>query len=399
MDEQALREIARTWSFWDRAPPPSVRRRVTLPARLRSEIALVIQGVRRCGKSTLMQQLMARYALDPQHCCCVNFEDPRLSNHLSWETLEALARTFEAMHPDAERLAFFLDEVQAVRGWERWLRSQLDRPGRNLFVVTGSNARLLSGELGSTLTGRHLTVELYPFDWEEACDAVPTLSFADYLHEGGFPAPLLEPDGDMLRRQYFQDIVERDLRERLGARASLPIRQVLQMVFESAGAEMSLRRVAAAAGIAVETAASYLEVAEQAYLLHSIPFFTWSAAQRAQRNRKYYPVDPGLRRVVVTPGSADRGKALECVTVTALRRRFPDVSYWRDSGEVDFVVRDGTRLVPIQVTWDQPQPRHQRALDAFYASFPQAQEAVWVTAENFGSLFGSGGELGGGAGA
>lgn len=383
MADPDLLSVARTWSFWDRPVPDSVRRDVDLPETLRDSLGLVIQGVRRCGKSTLLRQLIAHYQLDPAHCVFLNFEDPRLSGAMSYTTLEQLVEQFRASHPRADRLYFFLDEIQAVEGWQRWLRSQLDQPRGHVFVITGSNANLLSGELSSTLTGRHLTIELFPFDLDESRRLDATTTLADYLDAGGFPEPLMTPDGDQLLRQYFHDIVERDVRERVRARSSLPIRQVAQMAFESAGSEMSVRRIAAATGIAVDTAIAYLDACEAAYLLFHCPYFAFSERQRASRNRKYYPVDTGLRRVVVTKTGADRGKTLECAVHLALRRRYGQVSYWRDRGEVDFVVQPEGRIVPVQVTWDGPEERHRRALDAFYERFPQADEAVFITADRF----------------
>jgi hypothetical protein len=332
-----------------------------------------------------MGQMIEHYSLDSALCAFVNFEDPRLSRALSFETLEHLVEKFRAMHPDASRLAFFLDEIQEVNGWQRWLRSQLDQPRGHLFIISGSNSTMLSGELSSVLTGRHLSVTLFPFDFGEVRSMQQDATFDNYLLDGGFPEPLTMTDGDRLRRQYFFDIIERDIRQRIGARSSLPIRQVAQMAFESAGAEMSIRRVAGATGIAVDTAARYLEVCEDAHLLYSCPYFAFSERKRASMNRKYYPVDTGLRRVVVTKTGADRGKALECATYIALRRHFDSVYYWRERGEVDFVVRRGQDIFPIQVTWDAPEQRHLDALDAFYERFPQASEAVHVSAETFES--------------
>jgi predicted AAA+ superfamily ATPase len=383
MVEPDILEVAGTWSFWDSDVPETVRRSVDLPDALTDSLCLVIQGVRRCGKSTLLQQLLDRYRLDPAHCAFVNFEDPRLMQALSYPLLQQLVDRFREARPGVERLTFFLDEVQGVEGWQKWLRAQLDRPSGNVFVVTGSSSRLLSGEMSSMLTGRHLTVELFPFDLDERRRLRRETGLEAYLLDGGFPEPLTSADGDRLRRQYFQDIVERDIRERLGARSSLTIRQLVQMVFESAGSEMSLRRVAAATGIAVDTAGSYLEACEAAYLLFSCPYFAFSARKRAARNRKYYPVDTGLRRVVVTRTGHDRGKALECAVHLALRRRFGQVFYWRDRGEVDFVVHHQDRIVPVQVTWDVPAERHHRALESFYELFPQAEEARFITAEDF----------------
>lgn len=386
MTAEELLAIAADWGAAQPLVTPLVERRVRLPEGLVPGVALVIQGVRRCGKSTLLRQCVTRYGLDETACCFLNLEDPRLANALSWETLETLVEAFLALHGPDTTCAFFLDEIQNVQGWERWLRGRLDRGGPEQYLLTGSNATLLSGELGSTLTGRHLTVELYPLSLTERRQVAPALSVETFLAEGGFPAPVLQGTGDLQLRQYLRDIVERDVRERVGARSSQPVLQVVQMAMETAGSELSLRRLAAAAGIAVETAQAYLEACEAAYLLFSVPYFTWSAQQRARRNRKVYPVDTGLRRVTALPGSADRGKALECATFVALRQRFQDISYWRGAGEVDFVIREGQRITPVQVTWDEPQPRHEEALLHFHQHFPQAEEAVFVTAESFPEL-------------
>lgn len=389
MDDELL-EIARTWSFWDRPVPPSIDRCVDLPQQLVDTRCLVVQGVRRSGKSTLLAQLIGRYGLDRAHCAWLNFEDPRLARELAWPTLDRLVAAFRARHGDAGPLYFFLDEIQWVEGWERWLRTQLERPRGNVFVITGSNASLLSGELSTVLTGRHLTIELFPFDLAELQAARPGATVRDYLRMGGFPEPVAAGgDADRLLRQYFHDIVERDVRERVGARSSLGIRQVAQMVYETAGSELSVRRVAAATGLAVDTAGAYIGACEDAYLLFGVSWFAFSERKRAARNKKYYPVDTALRRVVVTPTGADDGKALECAVYLALRRRYgADVYYWRGAGEVDFVLHHGGRIVPVQVTWDEPAERHLAALEGFYEAFPQAEEAVFVTATEFETALG-----------
>ena len=224
MDDRTLLEIAAIWSFWDRQPPQSITRTLLLPETLSNRTALVIQGVRRAGKSTLLTQLIGRYRLEKKDCLFVNFEDPRLAGHLSFEVLEQIARAFQDSRPEAARLTLFLDEIQWVNGWERWLRSKLERPGRFQFVISGSDAHLLSGELSSVLTGRHITVELFPFDLFEFRKVHRNASLADYLHKSGFPEPNSSEDGDRLLRQYFIDILQRDVRERVGARSSLTLR-------------------------------------------------------------------------------------------------------------------------------------------------------------------------------
>ena len=382
LDDAELLDIAATWSFWDRPPPPSIQRTVRLPESLSPRTALVIQGVRRCGKSTLLTQLIGRYRLKRRDCLFVNFEDPRLAGSLRFETLERLTRAFGAARP-AGTLTVFLDEIQWVDGWERWLRTRLERPNRFQFVVSGSNAHLLSGELSTVLTGRHITVELFPFDFAEFLRMHADQTVAGYLHSGGFPEPVASDEGDLLLRQYFLDILQRDVRERTGARSSLALRQIVQMVFESAGSELSLRRISAASGVAVETVSAYLDACEQAYLLFACPWFAYSERKRAHRNRKYYPVDTALRRVAVTRAGRDLGKALECATFIELKRRHRDVFYWRATGEVDFVIQAGVGPTPIQVAVDGATERHWSALDAFYETFPHATEPLIVTMAGF----------------
>jgi hypothetical protein len=381
MRADELLSIADQWSYWDRAPAASVTRNVRLPAALQPGVALVVQGVRRCGKSTLLTQLIQRYRLARRRCLFLNFEDPRLAASLEHTTLKGVVEAFDGARGAPG--VYFFDEIQHVSGWQRWLRAELDRRSGRRFVVTGSNAHLLAGELATSLTGRHLLVELFPFDLAEFRAAKPRATVLDYLTAGGFPAPLSSPDGDRLRRAYFNDIIERDVRERVAARSSQPLRQLAQMLFESAGTEVSLRRLAASLGMAADTVALYLQAIENAYLAFACPYFAWSERKRAIRNKKYYPVDTGLRRVAVTRTGADRGKMLECATFVLLRQRYREVSYWRSRGEVDFVVKRGGSPVPVQVTWDGPTERHHSALDEFYEAHHDAGEAVFVTAQNY----------------
>jgi predicted AAA+ superfamily ATPase len=381
MEREQLLEIAADWSFWDKAPPKSVARDVGLPEELRPDRVLVVQGVRRCGKSTLLQQLMRHYGLERERCLHVNFEDPRLAGSLSTTTLDLLVKSFDAQVGGPG--TYFLDEIQWVPDWQRWIRAQVDRPRGRRFVVTGSNAHLLSGELGSTLTGRHFTVELFPYSLQEFRRARPGSTLEDYLVRGGFPAATNSPDRDRMLRGYMQDIVERDVRERVAARSSVPLRQLAQMLFESAGSELSLRRAAAALGVSTDTAGLYVEAIESAYLALSCPYFAWSMRKRLVRQVKYFPIDTGLRRVSVTSTGADRGKLLEMAVFLTLRRRFGAVHYWRGAGEVDFVVEVEGRPVPVQVTWEEPLERHEKALDEFLAEHRNAAEPVIVTARSF----------------
>jgi predicted AAA+ superfamily ATPase len=162
------------------------------------------------------------------------------------------------------------------------------------------------------------------------------------------------------------------------------------MVFESCGSEMSLRRVAAACGLSADTVGAYLLAAEAAYLLFSCPFFGHSSRQQQVRNKKYYPVDTGLRKAIVAGAAPDLGKALECAAFLALRKRFGPVFYWRHTREVDFVVVHEGLPLPVQVSWTSPQERHQLALDEFYQAFPRSHEGRFLTRDDLVEGFAAG---------
>ncbi len=164
IDIKDLETVVADWSFWDHPTPPSiVRRAIKNPPILVPDLCLVIQGVRRCGKSTLQMQIMNQLNVAPHDCAFINFEDPRLLNSLSWPILEQVVTLMTNRHGGDRNLYFFLDEIQNVDGWEGWLHSKLERSKHLFFTLTGSNATLLSGRLSTALTGRHITLELFPF--------------------------------------------------------------------------------------------------------------------------------------------------------------------------------------------------------------------------------------------
>jgi uncharacterized protein len=328
---------------------------------LERDLALVIQGVRRCGKSTLLRQIAAKENV-ASRAIFINFEDPRLSDRLDYRILDEIVQFHEKK--SKKNLYYFFDEIQNVAGWEKWLHIQLERKQR-YFVVTGSNSNLLGGKLALALTGRHITFELFPFSYSEFRRARPRSTLLDFLNHGGFPRPLLSPHGDTLLREYFVDIIERDVRRHVGARSTVPLTQIAKATFEAMGSELSLRNIALAFGTTADTVKTYVNAFELAYLSISCPFFTFSERKSQVRPRKYYPIDLGLRNSVVTRGGQDVGKKLECAVLLHLRRSFRNVYYWRGRGEVDFVVQTPEGLLPIQVTEGDEKTRHLAALEEF----------------------------------
>ncbi len=387
LDKSSLTTILPDWNYWQHPVPSSIPREALASVlKLSPDLVLVIQGVRRCGKSTLLAQLMTTLRLDPQDCIFINFEDPRLSDHLDYHLLDQIVAFNKERRPHASAHFFFLDEIQNVSEWEKWLHMKTERPSKDCFVITGSNASLLSGDLASRLTGRHRTLELFPFDFKEFRKARPESPMEEYLQQGGFPRVLTDPDPAGLLREYFIDIIERDVRRHVSVRSTLSLMQMAKAVFESTGLELSQRSLAGLLGVTADTVGTYLDACEAAYLLLPCRYFTYSERQRTARNRKYYPIDLGLRNAVVTKTGLDKGKGLETLVFHHLRKKHREVFYWRQQGEVDFVTMDEAGIIPYQVSWGEEKIRHEKALEEFFKTFPQAKPAVMITADNIEEL-------------
>lgn len=346
------------------------------------DLATVITGIRRCGKSTVLSQLSASWKIPAARCFSVNFEDPRIADRLDAPLLDEIVAVARRRQAKGKRY-FFFDELQVVANWQKWLRTRLDRPADDFFIVTGSNAALLSGELATVLTGRHLSYELFPLSQPEFAQVFPKRSLEAYLQHGGFPRVLQEETPDHLLRQYYTDIIERDVRERLRARTSLDLTRTIKAVFEAVGSELSLRRLAGALSLSVDTVSAYLAAAENAYLCFGCEYFAYSERKRSHRNKKYYAVDTALRRAVVTPTGRDLGKDFENVVFLELRRRYKKVYYWKGVKEVDFVVETADGLKPFQVSWDGIKERHEQGLEEFYREFRSRLDPEYVTRDNF----------------
>lgn len=384
-----LTAILEDWRFEEEPSYSPLEREVLLPDVLHHDLALIIQGVRRCGKSTLLSQLPKHYDLPLEQCYCCNFEDPRLLGYLDYKLLGQIVSIAREKFSKEKPCYFFFDEIQNIQEWEKWLHTQLERPKNNYFILTGSNASLLSGEFGTALTGRHISLELYPFSFSEYQCFFPKKSLKNYLLEGGFPRAITFEKPYQLLQEYFNDIIFRDVLKRVHSRTPDAIKQVVKMTFDTCGSQLSYRKIAAAVGLTVDTVKTYLEACEHAYLLFACPFFTFSEKKRQIKQKKYYPIDTGLRYAITSTKERDLGKSLEILTFLHLKKNYEQVFYWEEpmKGEVDFVVVDKGKTIPYQVTWKGPEPRHEKALENFYETFPDAEEAVFITEKSAESFF------------
>jgi uncharacterized protein len=330
-------------------PGPQIERELASALPDRSSQALVLTGVRRAGKSTLQAQLLKTH----RHAFYCNFEDTRL-----FELSAADFPTFlEVVDQVASKpAAVFLDEVQEVAGWQRLVRTLLDR-GR-IVCITGSNASLLGRELGAKLTGRHLSFEVFPFSYAEFLAfrqyAPDADSFLEYLNEGGFPAYLREADPRVLQ-ELLRDIVQRDIAVRHRLRETRHVMNLALFLLANTGQPLSRQGLTRALAIpTVPQTSRYLEYLEDAYLLLAVPKFSTSFKKRVVTPNKYYAIDNGLRRANSPQTTQDVGHRLENAVFLALRRqhRAGSITYASEvnSWECDFVTPSHAIQVCTELT-------------------------------------------------
>lgn len=309
--------------------------------------AIIISGIRRCGKSTLLRQLN----LQQGECNYFNFDDRRAAG-FSLSDFDRLDRAFEQLHPEID--CYYFDEVQNVAEWERYVRGKLDQGKK--FVITGSNASMLSRELGTKLTGRHLTYELFPFSYTEALKMIggsPSLStFKDYAGRGGFPEYVRYGSEDILQ-QLFSDILYRDIVVRYGLRNTTVIEKLALYLLSNVGNEFTYSRLSKTFEVgSAHSIINYLRYFEDSYLLFTIPQFSFKYRQQQVSPKKIYGIDTGFIRANTISFTDDDGRLLENIVYIHLRRshRQGSIFYYKGKQECDFIVVEKHRPVKaIQV--------------------------------------------------
>ena len=283
-----------------------------------SSHALVLTGVRRCGKSTLQAQI--RRGIKGS-AVTLNLEDTRLYG-LGPEDFVTLLSILDTDYPKA---AVYLDEVQEVPEWQRLVRALLDS-GRRV-CLTGSNASLLGREMGTKLTGRHISHEVYPFSYQEFLEftgqKAGAKSLNDYLMRGGFAAALSAgpEQGPVLLRELLRDVVHRDIVTRHSLRSARPLMTLALHLIAHPGQPLSLQALAKGLSLpSVAQTGRMVEYLQEAWLMLALPRFSASFKQRVTSPPKYYAVDTGLAAANSPNPTPDLGRKLENAVLLTLRR-------------------------------------------------------------------------------
>jgi hypothetical protein len=370
-------------------------------------------GLRRAGKTTFLRQLLAerREAAPPERALFVSFDDDRLAD-LGADQLALLLEEQYRRFPELrgrETVHWFLDEIQLVRDWERFVRRVLDTE-RVEIVVSGSSARMLSREVHTSLRGRGMETVIRPFSFREflrhRCEKPPPDAsrwtnaerslvekrFREFLEQGGFPEAQGLPA--VLRIELLQGYVDtvlfRDVVERYGVSQVAALRWLVRHCLRNPAGRFSVHRLAQdlksqGHGVAKDAVHAMLGHLLDGFLLSSVPLATDSERRRNSNPRKLYPADPGLVGAFDASGRSNLGHRLETVVLNELERRKAEVGYvkTRDGFEVDFHVRHrdgGEELIQVcaDLSGAGAMQREIRALAAAGPDHPRATQGLLV---------------------
>lgn len=331
IDEETLENVVTKQAEAEGRRETGLERAVEVREQTLDSHALVLTGVRRCGKSTVMSQRMRR---KKEKWLYLKFDSPQLVDMDLGDS-----GTLDRVIARRGAKSLYFDEMHELEGWELYVLQKLDEGFR--VCVTGSNASLLKGERATKLTGRHLSRELFPFSFGEYCDFLGKARGWEetdaYLRDGGFPLYLKTRDEAILF-ELFDDIVFRDVIARHGVRDTGALRRLAAWLVENPGCRFSATRMLKPLGVAVAgTVLQWCDWLEDAYLFFFIPKYSDSARAQLVNPRKVYAVDTGLVRAVSRRIVFNDALGFENLVFLALRRRFRDIYYFGDGGECDFV--------------------------------------------------------------
>jgi predicted AAA+ superfamily ATPase len=356
-------------AFWQREIGVERERLGEIERAMHLPHAVVISGLRRVGKSTLLAQFAHR--LGEERFYYINFEDDRFLGFQA-EDANDLYQTLVELF--GERPVFIIDEVQNVTGWEHFVRRFMEQGIK--FFITGSNASLLSRELGTRLTGRYVPVELFPFSFVEFLHfkgyAIPDLTrlttvekaslqqkLNEYLSLGGIPEPLKYPELPLLRTLY-DDILYRDIATRYRIEEVRALKELAFYLMSNPTSQVSFNKLKEQFRLgSVNTIKNYIEYLENSWLIFTVNVYAYSVKRQQIAAKKVYSIDTGLANAIGFSFSPNTGKLMENAAFLALRRKTHEIYYYTTPAgyEVDFYLPESGQLVQVAQSMDNPTTR------------------------------------------
>ena len=343
---------------------------------------VIISGIRRCGKSSLMYLIKEKMSLKESEYCYFNFDDERIIADISiLDNIYNLHLEVYGKEP-----VLFLDEIQNIVKWEKFVNRMYEQ-GIKVFV-TGSNAKLLSSEISTSLTGRNKLIELYPFSFSEylrfigneynlnhmtpKSKALLIKDFNNYFETGGFPLVVKENDTELINA-YFQDILYRDIISRYRLSQVNEIKQIGLYFASNIGKLFSYTTLQEISGVkSLSSIKDYLFYYEQSYLFFYLKKFDYSVKKQIMNPKKVYTIDPAFAHRLGFNFTENKGRILENIVYLELLRRGKEVYFHSGKKECDFVIKEGLKVVEAiqvayQVTLNNQEREYQGLQEAMHA--------------------------------
>lgn len=367
MELTTLRQIIQEQREAFLARKDYVARDLNLKKAITTPEIVVISGIRRAGKSTLLR-IIADALFEkvvPEAVFYLNFDDERLVN-FSVNDFNSLLELFWETAPKEREYFFLLDEIQNVKYWEKWVNRLYEQEKIKTFV-TGSNASLLSSEIATSLTGRNITVKLFPFSFKEFLrlrkkelslvsitskqKALFLREFYQYLNLSSFPQVIITENKEFLQN-YFNDILYRDIIARFSVKDIQEIKELAFYLASNISKSMSYKQLAKLTSIkSTSTIKNYWDYFQHSFLFFRMQKFDFSVKKQIYNPAKNYCIDVQLARQIGFSFSDDPGRQLENLVFIELRRQGKDVFYHLGKKECDFVLKEGNKIrQAIQVT-------------------------------------------------
>lgn len=348
-----------------------IHRDIELDKFITTSQVVIISGIRRCGKSSLLFLIKEIMKLEEADYCYFNFDDERIITELTiLENIYNLHLEVYGKEP-----VFFLDEIQNIANWEKFVNRMYEK-GIKVFV-TGSNAKLLSSEISTSLTGRNKLIELYPFSFSEylrflgknynleritsTTKALLLKDLNQYMATGGFPLVVKENDTELINA-YFQDILYRDIISRFRITQVSEIKQIGLYFASNIGKLFSYSTLQQISGVkSLSSIKDYLYYYEQSYLFFYLKKFDYSVKKQIMNPKKVYTIDPAFAHRLGVHFSENKGRILENIVFLELLRRRKEVYYHTGKNECDFLVKEGLDIAQaIQVVYQLDDTNRER---------------------------------------
>lgn len=368
-----MNQIVKVIDFWQKSAKKNelFNRDILKDIIIGGKEIVDLVGPRRSGKSSILKLLIKRFNLN-DNFLYINFEDPFFIENNEPQIIEEIISVFREYFNKNLRYIFF-DEIQEIEQWEKALRKLRDSEDFKIFI-TGSSSKLLSKEISSLLTGRHLSFKVFPLSFSEFLafkgielgnkrdiilkEKKLLKEFDSYFSIGGFPEVVLSQNRELLKN-YFFDILQRDIVARYRIREKDILEKMAVYLLTNSGKILSVESLKKTFNLSFSAASSYLGYFKDAFFVFDLPQFSYSLKKQSKALKKIYAVDTGFAESVSFKFFEDKGRVLENIVFLELKRKNNEIFYYKtkEGLEVDFFIREKAMAKNlIQVSWSLSDP-------------------------------------------